>query len=543
MRAAQSARQACSLGQGIEASSRIDEMRKQINLVSQLLAGTALDSPPNQDSPKGQPQIQENVASPSSEPFGHRHSMSLPRLNGTPPGFIPNFPNTGPLNIPSGPPSLEQVVNAPMSLDSTGSTLQGSPDSESSRKRCASSTGGNRVNKALRLDSSDAAFAPLTQAALQTHPSLTLSGIRSQNPPTSHPSSAIPSPVVPMPPSSIPTGMANATHVGMGGFGTGLTPPGVVPGSRPVSPPLIDEQAQSWAMLQKQLSASAPVTSAHPSMSQAQLQSAFPAMQMSTSSVPSMAEAIGQELSLQASGRLGSDMGVAFLDIGATPRQSQVNAMNPHDLGGVAGNQLAGGTPGSGLPFSSATNASAYPAQASRPPLVGMHTAPVVPQNSGLGSRSSSFSHQHPSSSLYASQGHNASSGLMSHVSMADNQQMQQQQQPEFVPSQAGRRPRAMTWDKQPGRRSVSSSSCEDDNESDYGPNHSFSKSTPPLQSRDNSPFRRPSIAADGSSSSSSANEVPLEYKADVDRIFFEFLNNVCSNCESPFVLSDISKM
>jgi hypothetical protein len=38
-------------------------------------------------------------------------------------------------------------------------------------------------------------------------------------------------------------------------------------------------------------------------------------------------------------------------------------------------------------------------------------------------------------------------------------------------------------------------------------------------------------MGANGSGSSSHSNEVPQEYRAEVDRIFFEFLNKICSNC------------
>ena len=34
--------------------------------------------------------------------------------------------------------------------------------------------------------------------------------------------------------------------------------------------------------------------------------------------------------------------------------------------------------------------------------------------------------------------------------------------------------------------------------------------------------------------STTDANEIPAEYKADVDRIFFDFLSSICSNCEFP---------
>ena len=41
----------------------------------------------------------------------------------------------------------------------------------------------------------------------------------------------------------------------------------------------------------------------------------------------------------------------------------------------------------------------------------------------------------------------------------------------------------------------------------------------------------RTSPSNEGGSTSGHGNEVPQEYRADVERIFFEFLNTICSNC------------
>lgn len=163
--------------------------------------------------------------------------------------------------------------------------------------------------------------------------------------------------------------------------------------------------------------------------------------------------------------------------------------------------------------------------------------APLVP-NHGMGSRSASFSQADQQQPIYGTLGNGSTHSLD-----------QTQQPPEFVPSQGGRaRARSRTTASAP--RSPSSSSCEDDNESDYEGSYghhrtaSFSKSkmSPPLRSRPGSPHRRQSgpgssgTPGDGQASTASGNEIPPEYRADVDRIFFEFLNKVCSNCELPSV-------
>ena len=202
MRAAASARQACSMGQGGEASSKVDEMKKQIALVSELLSNTGIDSPPSRDSPRGHNGMSGGPGpSTSSGIQGHRHSMSLPRLSGngsTPPGFIPNFPNSGGLSIPSGPASLEQAVSGPVSMDLSSLTgNQGSPDSDTSRKRCASTVPVDRVNKAIRLDSSDGNLPTTNQQPSPPKMNLNLSMMQGQQSTVTQGSSVIPSPVVP----------------------------------------------------------------------------------------------------------------------------------------------------------------------------------------------------------------------------------------------------------------------------------------------------------------------------------------------------------
>lgn len=82
----------------------------------------------------------------------------------------------------------------------------------------------------------------------------------------------------------------------------------------------------------------------------------------------------------------------------------------------------------------------------------------------------------------------------------------------------------------------IASSPDEDCDDSD-GEDHSHS---PPLgiHGRNKRPRADDPGSATGSrqkngrrTSTTDANEIPAEYKAEVDRIFFEFLGNVCSNC------------
>lgn len=90
---------------------------------------------------------------------------------------------------------------------------------------------------------------------------------------------------------------------------------------------------------------------------------------------------------------------------------------------------------------------------------------------------------------MYAVPAHNVSAGILGSVP-ATEQQLQRQQS-DFVPSQPGRRSRAMSWATQPGPRSA-----------------------PPLQSRDNSPYRRPSLVGGSPSegqSPSTVNKAPFD--------------------------------
>ena len=93
----------------------------------------------------------------------------------------------------------------------------------------------------------------------------------------------------------------------------------------------------------------------------------------------------------------------------------------------------------------------------------------------------------------------------------------------------------------------VSSPEDDDDHDSDTGSptysryhgrndsisdaNHQFSRqpSRRALTNRSSTDNFSSGIGANGSNHS---NEVPQEYRAEVDRIFFEFLNRICSNCQ-----------
>ncbi|EJD02419.1 uncharacterized protein FOMMEDRAFT_21137 [Fomitiporia mediterranea MF3/22] len=528
MRAAASARQACSMGKSFEASSKIDEMRQKVALVAELLSNTGIDSPPKQDSPRGG---MSGGPSASSNTQGHRHSMSLPRLTNnpsTPPGFIPNFPNSGVLSIPSGPSSLEQAVGGPLSMDLTSVTgNQGSPDSDTSRKRCASSMGGNRVNKVIRLDPSDGSLPPLTQSASPPKINLDLPVLQGQSLSTSQAQSVMPSPVATLSGNAqIPlshtasSGSLSSSLTTVNPMSTGS----IVPGA-----PAIVNMSTS-----RPIPSSAPVTGVRPGLLQSQ--TSFP-LPLTASAPVSLTDTGRREIDAQLGVEMASPTNTTsgWADLSSTtPVQSQlgsgIGTVRPHDLAG------ASAMPFSGQQFTAAGHA----------PPIPMQTAPApLGQSSGLGSRSGSFSHPNPHQSMYGTMAGNGSVTSVDQVQQP--QPLQQHAPPEFVPSQGGRS-RAHSRATAPAPRSPSSSSCEEDGESDYEGSYGTSygqytsKSSPPLRSRPGSPHRRPSAAGSSaspadsqplSSGASSGNEIPPEYRADVDRVFFEFLNKVCSNLDA----------
>ncbi|KAH7889397.1 hypothetical protein F5I97DRAFT_1800618 [Phlebopus sp. FC_14] len=130
---AQNARNACSLGQGLEAGARIDELKRTIALVSELIAATQIsDSPSVLRNPS--PRRFSAVATVAS-----KSSVSPPIRQTT----ITTVQDTcqSVMHYSTGHQDLN-AMNAQSSLDV--------PDL--SRKRCASSMAGDRAIKALKRE-------------------------------------------------------------------------------------------------------------------------------------------------------------------------------------------------------------------------------------------------------------------------------------------------------------------------------------------------------------------------------------------------------
>ncbi|KAI6118844.1 hypothetical protein EV401DRAFT_1862452 [Pisolithus croceorrhizus] len=146
---AQSASNACSLGQGFEAEARIDELKKTINMVSELIAATQISDPPTM-SQASSPRRYSGYSA-----VGSKCSISPPARN----------------PVVSGPQDVGQPVMQFSSLaggQESGAldALSNGDGSDLSRKRCASSMAGDRVQKALKRepqeDTSVHSFIPTT---------------------------------------------------------------------------------------------------------------------------------------------------------------------------------------------------------------------------------------------------------------------------------------------------------------------------------------------------------------------------------------------
>src|SRR6267154_686662 len=164
MQTANQARADCSVGQTAHANVKVDQLKKAVALVSELIAATRLadgSSPPSDK---------------SSPPVVSGTRASPPNLSGS---------GTGPPYVPLLPGGDTK------SQDSTGA-----PDHES-RKRCASSmTEGDRAIKAMKMEPPDdssqpplssfpfsSAVGPSSAGIVNSHPAPF-----SSNPPSSPPS-------------------------------------------------------------------------------------------------------------------------------------------------------------------------------------------------------------------------------------------------------------------------------------------------------------------------------------------------------------------
>lgn len=451
MHTANSARAACSIGNGASAEVKIDELKKTIALVAELIAATRLVDGPTPPSDSASP------------PHGTATRASPPTLSRSAPGS--QYQQLGNLNVSPG-------QDTP---DGSGST-----DHES-RKRCASSMGEDRVMKAMKLEpQDDSLMHPPSASAGFSFSSASAAG--SLAAPTTIDPLAITSFSTnpPSAPSSRPQSSAGLTlHHQLNLYQPShLSNP--VPISYPPSAPLTLATTAS----RSSLDFSSPTAAVPPG-----------------SSIPSHITAFGHPPDTW------PDNAGAF----TSQSQSSGSAMN------------------GGLDMPSALNGtSSYPHMPPFSPTSATTITAAVHQGLRRLSRSGSMSNPDPFAFTLPDTGIDESM--------------------DYYSSRPGT---ALSFDHSP-----SGSSPEydyDDHDSDAGehlpsPPTRAGRARGRIGSMDNGSGHPPSAFHTGSghrrplpsrpstdnfaSSGGHGNEVPQEYRTEVDRIFFEFLNKTCSNRE-----------
>lgn len=448
---AQSASAACSLGQGLEANARIDELRKTIALVSELIAATKItDTLPN---------------SQRSSP-NHFSGSSIP----------------APIPSPTRHPTMTTIHDTEQTVIhfSSGYADLGAVDSQSisdtsdlSRKRCASSVPGDRAMKALKMEPQEDSLHFMPQPIT--------------NPPS-------------FPPATVPSLVSFISS----------NPP-AEPASRPTSSAGLPHSAFNMLSHQRTLSSVPGMAFSIPATSAPTASADF----ISTSPLSS---------TIVHPGHFSTPVRTSWPD-GTTaaipPRTHQHSLSGSSITTGISFQPIPSTSTGlSPLQFSS-TGTFATASSQSRPITVG--GAGISPPI-GRVSRSSSFTNNNT-----------LTFGLPEVPPVTEALDFLQSS---FSTSAA----------KQVAHSPTSSQEGENDLDSDGG---DCSQSQSPDSSGHNpriSPqaqvlVSRPFAAHNNRSSvlltrkstenlttSNHANEVPQEYYAEVDRIFFEFLNNICAN-------------
>jgi len=440
---AHSASTACSLGQGLEAEARIDELKKTIALVSELIAATQIaDSPP-----------QPRTTSPR-------------RFSG--------YLTAG--STRNQPPSSVQDLSPPLTLD----PLNNADSSDLSRKRCASSNAGDRVQKALKREPQEDTPLHFIPAAVTNPPVFPSSTVSSISDPRTIPSFVSANT---QQPASRPTSSAGLPHPAF----TMLSQPPPIP-AIPIPLP----------------ASSAPTTSADFVSTSPMSTSVVHPSQFTPTTSPGSSWSDGLTRNHQHS-LSGSSFnnGVSFHSI-------------PHTSAALAP-----------IPFSPTGSFSTSPTQARPLVMGGAGISPPI----GRVSRSGSFTNNNSNSFSFGLPEVPPASGALDFL----------QAHSQVTAVQGAHSP-------------TSSQEGENENDSDYADLASVHSLSPESASKNirntaqaqssrlsNANSGRPGALTTRQStenvptsinSASHGNEVPQEYRAEVDRIFFEFLNSICSNCK-----------
>jgi len=445
MQTANQARADCSVGQTAHAGVRIDQLKKAIALVSELIAATRLADGASPPSDKPSPPL-------------------LPASRASPPNLSKS--GIGPLFAPLLPGDSKPQDGI-------------SPADFESRKRCASSmTEDDRLPKALKMEPLD----DVSQSPLSSFPFSSVIGPGpacvvnshsnpfSSNPPSSPPSRPESSAGVPLhsqlnmyqrqlPSSMFPTSLNVAAANGR--------PPSDFTSPTSASHQTVSGHVASFAQ-------SPEAWGEHPG-----------------SFAPS------HRHSLSCGSRLNGDVEMKNIIMGGPP---------------------AFASPPAGF--------HSLPATAPLPTPPAATVAPALLQSGPRGSRSNSLSNP-PSGDPFAF-------GVPVSESTIDERAEYQvnMSRPDtgFSRSHSPVSSPDDDDDSEPG--SPSHSRYHARNGSLGEGNHSFPRPLPRrvLVNRNSTDNFNSGMGSNGNGSSSHSNEVPQEYRAEVDRIFFEFLNKICSN-------------
>ncbi|KAI0670429.1 hypothetical protein C8Q78DRAFT_1070030 [Trametes maxima] len=476
-RTASTGSEACHMGQSGDAREIVTLLKKNVLLVAELVAAMQLD---------------DGSGGPSSQPS----AGSSPSTTGVAPPVAAPVPTS--MNVEPSSAKRQQSPPQPSGLTPTGSADSISDGSELSRKRCASSVAGDRVVKSMKLEPPEDTSATLIPPSTAVPPSML--------PPTNF------SYTYPM--SSVPPSLASVAEM------SAVPPPlpSALSSSRPPSSAGIPAHLSLGVLpdASQQLPASM-----HPALHPTSV--VDPAVTMappsSFVSPASTANAASTVLPGYPSGAVWSDGHAAV-----PPRQHHHSLSTGSILttGSSAANPIP--IPGpSSMTYSTPMYSPTRSTHLQQPPL-NAASATLV-----RAARSHSISQLPGNPFAYVPDG-------VSHPTMYESTQSR--------PSTAGQgrysRPSSPENDNDEGSDDESG---EGNHYSPSGhgagdPAESKSSAEGPVNgtSRGHAGQRRMSRTSpsnEGGGSSGHGNEVPQEYRAEVERIFFEFLNAICSNLDA----------
>ena len=473
-RTASSGSEACVMGQGGNATEIVSVLKKNVLLVAELVAAMQLGDATAGGSP--------------GQSLGPDSSSSLSA------SFIP-------APVVGAQQSAPQQAHTPPSLNNlpSGGSMDPSTmsDSSESRKRCASSVAGDRVVKSMKLEPQDEA------------------------------------PPVQIPPSTgVPPSLVPATHFSYTyPLSNGPPPLGSVADMSAMPPPMSAASTLSSSRPPSSAGLPAPLSLGMTLDTNAQLVSSIhgsipgeslPPMPHSPDFIPPPSTA---------STTMPSPPG--FLPSGGVWPDGRVANPRQHRYSLSTGSVLTNGATVTNVVPAAG---SSYPAPVYSPTrTTHLQQTPMNAASAtlGRGSRSQSISHLHgnpfahmpdtvPHPTMYESTTQSRPSTSGRHSPQAES--------PEYEYDDGGRDSDDEGEQNSPGNQYACSGQGLDE---PHTKSESSAEGSGNGSARSHAGQRRMSRTSpsnEGGNSSGHGNEVPQEYRADVERIFFEFLNSICSN-------------